>query len=89
MDALASFGIPALGIPGAFGWRGTNEVGAVTALPDWEEVAIKGKPIHRCLRWRCTHQPRCSGSGAAAVRIYTRQGSGQGSDIGVARQPGT
>lgn len=41
VDALASFGIPALGILGAFGWRGTNEVDGVTALSDWEEVAFK------------------------------------------------
>lgn len=37
VDALAGFGIPALGILGASSWRGK-----LTALPDWDDVAIRG-----------------------------------------------
>ena len=42
VDALAPYGIPALGLIGSYGWRGTNDKDGKTALPDWEEVSIKG-----------------------------------------------
>ena len=42
VDALAAYGIPALGLVGTYGWRGRNDRGGKTALPDWEEVSIKG-----------------------------------------------
>ena len=42
VDALAAYGIPALGLVGTYGWRGTNKWKGKTALADWEEVSIKG-----------------------------------------------
>ena len=42
VDALAGYGVPAVGILGAWNWRGRNDLGGVTALPDWDEMAIKG-----------------------------------------------
>ena len=41
VDALARYGIPAVGLTGAASWRGKNDKGAVTALGDWEKVAIQ------------------------------------------------
>ena len=42
VDALAHYGIPALGITGVWNWRGRNPVGGKTAIADWEEVSIEG-----------------------------------------------
>ena len=42
VDALARYGIPALGITGVWNWRGRNPVGGKTAIADWEEVGIEG-----------------------------------------------
>ena len=42
VDALASYGIPAVGLLGVHAWRGTNSKGGLTALADWETVSIKG-----------------------------------------------
>ena len=44
-DALASLGIPAINISGVYGWRGRNEDDGLTALSDWEDVALKGNII--------------------------------------------
>ena len=42
VDAAAGYDVPAVGILGAWGWRGKNEVGGLTALPDFAELAVKG-----------------------------------------------
>ena len=42
VDALAAYRIPALGLGGSYGWRGTNKSKGLTTLADWEEVSIKG-----------------------------------------------
>lgn len=42
VDALAAYGVPAVGITGAWGWRGRNDAGGLTALQDWESVNVKG-----------------------------------------------
>lgn len=42
VDCLASFNIPAINLPGVWGWRGKNERGGKTALDDWAEVNIAG-----------------------------------------------
>ena len=41
VDALASQGIPAIGLKGVWGWRGTNQFGAKGLIADFEEVAIR------------------------------------------------
>jgi len=40
-DALATIGLTAINLSGVYGWRGKNEVGGTTALPDWEDIAIE------------------------------------------------
>ena len=42
VDALAGYDVPAVGISAVWGWRGKNELGGSTAIPDFEELAIKG-----------------------------------------------
>ena len=41
-DALASLDIPAINLAGVWSWRGTNERGGKTALPDWNDINIAG-----------------------------------------------
>jgi len=41
-DSMGSRGFPAIALTGVWGWRGRNEAGGYTALPDWEDVSIRG-----------------------------------------------
>jgi hypothetical protein len=43
-DAATSICLCCIGLLGVWNWRGTNEHGGVTALPDWESIALKGRP---------------------------------------------
>lgn len=47
-DALVSQGCCAIALLGVWNWRGTNELGGKTALPDWESIALKGRQIYIC-----------------------------------------
>lgn len=42
VDALAGYDVPTVGIMGAWGWRGKNEVEGKTALPEFNELAVEG-----------------------------------------------
>lgn len=44
-DALASLGLVAISLSGVWNWRGKNSQGGNVALPDWENIAIKGREI--------------------------------------------
>lgn len=45
-DAGVSHGLKCvIGLQGVFGWRGKNEHGGSTALPDWEHIALKGRNV--------------------------------------------
>jgi hypothetical protein len=46
--ALATLGECAISIPGVTGFRGRNKHGALTRLPDWEEVGLNDSRIHIC-----------------------------------------
>jgi hypothetical protein len=42
-DALASRGLCTVTLLGVWNWRGKNEHGGKTALPEWEDVALNGR----------------------------------------------
>jgi hypothetical protein len=44
-DSAASQGLLCLAISGVYGFRGRNEYGSYTVLPDWEEIAFKNREI--------------------------------------------
>jgi len=44
-DALASHGFCALALLGVWNWRGRNGLGGLTALADWEAVALNGRQV--------------------------------------------
>jgi len=45
-DAAVSAGLVAIGLMGVWNWRGTNEWGGKTRLPDWEYVALNGRDVY-------------------------------------------
>ncbi len=44
-DSLVSRGEHCLNLAGVWNWRGTNDLGGLTALPDWEAVALNGRNV--------------------------------------------
>jgi Domain of unknown function (DUF3854) len=45
-DAAASRGLCALALAGVWNWVGRNEYGSVTSLPEWRDVALKGRLVY-------------------------------------------
>jgi hypothetical protein len=45
-DALVSRGLCAVALVGVWNWRGTNEHGGKTALPEWEYVALNDREVY-------------------------------------------
>jgi hypothetical protein len=45
-DALVSHGCVAVALLGVWNYRGTNQYGGKTALPDWEMVALHGRIVY-------------------------------------------
>ena len=45
-DCLVSHGCCVVALLGVWNWRGTNELGGKTSLPDWEAVALNGRQIY-------------------------------------------
>lgn len=46
VDALVSRGLCAVGLIGVWNWRGRNEHGGKTALPEWEDLALNGRQVY-------------------------------------------
>ena len=46
VDSAVSTGLcTTIGLQGVYGWRGKNEQGGTTALPDWELIALNGREV--------------------------------------------
>ena len=45
-DSAVSLGLCCIALLGVWNWRGTNEHGGKTALPDWELVALNGRRVY-------------------------------------------
>jgi hypothetical protein len=45
IDALASAGLYGVALLGVWNWRGRNDDGGTTVLPDWEAIALKGRTV--------------------------------------------
>src|SRR5215217_1484744 len=45
-DAMTSRGLCTVTLLGVWNWRGTNEHGGKTALPDWEYIALEGREVY-------------------------------------------
>lgn len=47
-DALVSAGVCAVALLGVWNWRGTNDKGGKTVLPDWDSVALNDRRVFLC-----------------------------------------
>ncbi len=56
-DALASQGFCALALLGVWNWRGRNDLGGLTALADWDAVALKGRDVRIVFDSDVTRRP--------------------------------
>lgn len=46
VDSALSHGIGCIiGLQGVYGWRGQNDLGGLTALADWEDIALNGRDV--------------------------------------------
>jgi len=45
-DAAASRGLCCVALQGVWNWRGTNDQGGKTALPEWESIALAGRQVY-------------------------------------------
>ncbi|MDP9363543.1 MAG: DUF3854 domain-containing protein, partial [Chloroflexota bacterium] len=45
-DSAVSFGLCCVALLGVWNWRGTNDDGGKTALPDWEQIALNGRDVY-------------------------------------------
>ncbi len=46
VDAGVSAGLCTIGLLGVWNWRGTNELGGKTALPEWESIHLQGRTVY-------------------------------------------
>jgi hypothetical protein len=44
-DAAVSAGLACIATFGVWGWKGTNAKGGRAALPDWDSIAVNGRPV--------------------------------------------
>jgi len=65
-DAAASKGLCCIAVLGVWNWRGTNERGGKTALPDWESIALDGREVYVVYDSDVTTKPQVR---AALVRL--------------------
>jgi len=47
-DAAVGRGLCCIALLGVWNWRGTNDEGGKTALPDWEAIALNDRKVHVC-----------------------------------------
>jgi putative DNA primase/helicase len=55
-DALISRGACAIALLGVWNWRGKNEDGGLTALPEWNFIALKSRDVHVVFDSDVTHK---------------------------------
>lgn len=65
-DCAVSRGLCCIALLGVWNWRGTNSNGGRTALPDWETIALNGRPVYLCFDSDVALKPEVH---AAQVRL--------------------
>ncbi len=65
-DSLVSRGLCSIALIGVWNWRGSNEHGGKTALPEWEYVALNDREVYIVFDSDVMHKPQVH---AALVRL--------------------
>ena len=93
-DSLLTHGAPCVvALSGVWNWRGTNEDGGVTALSDWENIALKGRTVYIAFDSDAEHNPKVKdarrrlanflqGRGANVIILYFPDGE-DGKKVGA------
>lgn len=61
-DCAASVGLCAVNLNGVYGFRGKNAQGGVTALPDWENIALKARAVYVAFDSDASTKPQVEGA---------------------------
>jgi hypothetical protein len=56
-DAAVSYGLCCISLLGVWSWRGTNEYGGKTALPDWDSIALNERETFIVFDSDVMHKP--------------------------------
>ena len=56
-DAAVSRGLCCVDVLGVWNWRGRNQHGGTTALPDWESIALNGRDVYLVFDSDVVHKP--------------------------------
>jgi P4 family phage/plasmid primase-like protien len=67
-DSAASRGLCAINLNGVYGFRGRNDKGGMTALPDWENIALNGRSVYIVFDSDVTTKPQVE---SAMKRLYS------------------
>ena len=70
-DSLVSHGC----LLGVWNWRGTNEYGGKTALPDWEHIALNGRLVHLAFDSDVMVKPNVSQALVRLSALLTQRGA--------------
>jgi putative DNA primase/helicase len=83
VDAGASHGLCIVGVCGVYGFRGRNEHGGLTALSDWEFVALNGRVVYLCFDSDVTTKPNVQ----AALKRLSRFLESRNARVRIVRLP--
>ena len=92
-DAAVSQGLCCIALIGVWNWRGTNEFGGKTVLPEWEDIALNERQVYICFDSDVTTKPEVyqalvrlkgflGGRKAKVAIIYLPSGEG-GAKVGL------
>ena len=82
-DAGVSAGLCCVALLGVWNWRGTNEFGGTTALPDWEQIALNERQVYICFDSDVMTKPHVHGA-LARLKAFLEQ---RGAQVGVIYLP--
>jgi Domain of unknown function (DUF3854)/Domain of unknown function (DUF927) len=74
-DAAVGQGLCCIAVLGVSSWRGTNEHGGKTALPDWEMIALKARKVYICFDSDVMSKPQVYGALVRLKRFLEMKGA--------------
>src|SRR5262249_59696414 len=61
-DSAVSCGLCCIALLGVWNWRGRNDLGGKTALPDWESIALNGQTVYLAFDSDLSGNPHVQGA---------------------------
>lgn len=82
-DALISLGLPAVALPGVWGWMGRNTFGGNTISLDFKFIALQGRTVYVAFDSDAAEKPEISKAESQLSELLERKGA----DVWVIRLP--